>query len=858
MGRGESMKRWSWSSIVVVLLCVGLGALWLVVPDRSGSSMASHERAREQLRLAQGANDRNSTPAAAQRTSLPAPVTPLEAEAVTVDHRLTGRVIDEAGSPLGAQPVLAWSLPVVDVADAVQRLGNVEPDARANSGPDGVFGLPLGDMPVGGLVVACGDELRGFAPALARGDNVPVTLVRQDSATVAGLVEDQLGRPVVGARLEWVHQLHGGTQLTLGEAVVSDGTGRFELTRASWTGRSLLVEAEGFLRVQHFVPQDTADPLVVQLVSGARFRVRAVEEPSGAPLSDASLSAAPLRELPRGMAREVGAARSMRAVGDGWFELSLESDGPLLIEGRHPGRAPVAIVVKKPRLVADQVVLRFGRGDVVAGRVTDQATAQAVPGADIELVAHDAVWDRGQTALEVAARTRTDARGLFSIDAVGQGSYTLHVDADGYAAHDVPRFALSGNGELVEHEIELVAPASIHGVVRAGAADPMSAGAPAGQPLADVWVAVSPNGEFGSQSVATVLRRTRDTSTDAQGRFTFDGLQPGLQRVVARRLDPLADDVRQQGVPAALLPVFSGGSGTTERDVELASGQALELVLLLGGADGPCVLFGTLLGVVSDPAIEYHVDARWLQEEGRVELILDERTVPVDDSGVFDFGAASSGLLELVVRAESATGISRSLVQERVELRAGEQRDVTLQLPDHGVLEVLVRDDVTGRSLSDAQLTLVRHDQMQWTVSLRSSAASANGAVALVLEQGLYRGRAIAPGFGARGQVFTVARDGSGQPVRFDLQKVEAWSTTVVDGNAEPLPGVHIIVHEIHGLDYGLGGGMSFAADEQGRMEIAGLEPGIYSARVFLPDGRVLQTRPDFTPGEQLMIVLPP
>jgi hypothetical protein len=121
---------------------------------------------------------------------------------------------------------------------------------------------------------------------------------------------------------------------------------------------------------------------------------------------------------------------------------------------------------------------------------------------------------------EGALRSHADDEGRFTTASVPVGVYDLEVSAAGYAPtlyHAVPA---KSDGVLVLRDIPLVplseAPAMLTG---------RATSEPKGRPLAGARVAL--------RAGLSPLERTADlvTLTDAEGRFTFDGLQAGIYTV---------------------------------------------------------------------------------------------------------------------------------------------------------------------------------------------------------------------------------------------------------------------------------------------------------------------------------------
>jgi hypothetical protein len=144
-------------------------------------------------------------------------------------------------------------------------------------------------------------------------------------------------------------------------------------------------------------------------LSAAGVRGVVVDNQTGRPLARATVVAQPI-------AGTSGAPRSAKSAPDGAFAISGLSDGAWLVIGSRPGFAPTQMVAR-PTESGSALSLRMRRFGVITGTVLDEN--------DVGLQEHDVVAYRDARPLVIAARARTDDRGVYRLEGLEPGAYLV-------------------------------------------------------------------------------------------------------------------------------------------------------------------------------------------------------------------------------------------------------------------------------------------------------------------------------------------------------------------------------------------------------------------------------------------------
>ncbi|MFG0319064.1 MAG: sigma-70 family RNA polymerase sigma factor [Planctomycetota bacterium JB042] len=319
-----------------------------------------------------------------------APPPAIELEVRPRDGRVTGVVRDEAGGPIG---------------DAVVSSHGVE--ARADAAGRYAIAVPS-DVGTASILV----NADGFAgreetfrfPGAGESLPVDVTLVRELRAR--GVVRDEDGRPVAGARVRSI--LNAPCVATTG------ADGRFELGGLDPNHAFHFLEAEA---VGHLVESESFRPddggrleCALTLERGRRLAGRVLGE-EGRPVHGARVSA-----------QETEGHEWFSAATDatGRFEL-LVASGPLRLLTRSPGHAPDQRGHDGVGPDGAEVEIVLGAGHFVGGRVVDE---RGVPLAGASVF----VRERGASV----GSGRADEDGRVRIDGLPAGDLTVTVEAAGH------------------------------------------------------------------------------------------------------------------------------------------------------------------------------------------------------------------------------------------------------------------------------------------------------------------------------------------------------------------------------------------------------------------------------------------
>lgn len=407
----------------------------------------------------------------------------------------------------------------------------------------------------------------------------PFELVMAPAGLVTGRVIDRLERPIAESKVSLGPStverqgLEAGRVGTEGELeLVTGPDGRFSAHVTASGLIDLEATAEGFapwmlrgVEVDASLPNNELGDVALEPL--ARL-AGSVVDPDRQPIADAEV-----------FVFEVGAGRFLNELSriSGREPMAVSDvDGRFEIDDRPP-RVPVTLLVRRtgygvtirrsvmvPSEPALEIVL--SPSAMLTGRVVD-ADGQPVSKAAVELRRRF----KGES-LRPAIRT-TERDGTFAFEGVSPGMVLLRASAMGMLRASAVVDLVSGDDNAIE--IELSAGARLTGRVldRDGRA------------IAEAFVRVEPT-EVSRQDAS---RLSRQSFTDAEGRFAFGSLRPGRWRVeaihdqvkVERVVDVAGEDVRQDLVLDGE-GVEISGIVVDENDVGLA-GVRISLMASSGG-----------------------------------------------------------------------------------------------------------------------------------------------------------------------------------------------------------------------------------------------------------------------------------
>ncbi|HZS39919.1 MAG TPA: carboxypeptidase-like regulatory domain-containing protein [Polyangia bacterium] len=307
-----------------------------------------------------------------------------------------GRVTDERGAPLGGAEILV--------------------DGRALTASDarGEFQLPH----VVGAFTA-GARLQGWVPqsrALGADDtDVELRLARAEGR-LAGVIVDERGAPVAGAKLE----ISSGAPPP--RALTADRAGSFRAEGLGPGPYRVRVEHPDYAPLSDQVAAP-ADDVRLQLDPGAGVSGELRDARSGGVPAGARL------ELSTG-----GVARPL-ALSRGRFEATGLPAGRATLSAGAPGYVPWSrelelVSGERPReLTLRDLTVELERGGAIAGTVVDD-DGQPAAGAQLSVVLPGAGSGAG-------ARGRSDARGEFRLDGLPSGRLRVRAEFGGRRAEEL-------------------------------------------------------------------------------------------------------------------------------------------------------------------------------------------------------------------------------------------------------------------------------------------------------------------------------------------------------------------------------------------------------------------------------------
>ncbi len=435
-----------------------------------------------------------------------------------------GRVEDPAGKAVEGAEVRV-------VGSATGDRALLPSTETATSGPGGSFTLTAPDgatLEARHPGYAPGRTVLDFAARSTR--RVVVKLGAAGARGAAAGLEGKVlsgSAPVEGALVSARRLWRGGPGSAEGSAAAqatSDAEGRFALRELA-PGRYLLTASrEGFTQARAVVAQPGEEP-TIELSRGGTLAGVVRDGRTGEPLAPFDV------EVRRGGRRWkllVGAATVVDATGR--FEIRDLPPGPVVVTASAPGHLPSAEVeatIPEHPGVAE-VEIRLGQGGRVAGRVTDRATGQPLPGARVLLEG-----DGGSppTLLDPGASAVAGADGSFLLSGLPVRTVSLHVAADGHHARivtgiDVPEGGVAGPVEVKltpvaegeEPQVELAGIGAAlarrgRAALRIASVVPGGGAAEAGLVAGDEILSVEghPIGELGLAGAVDLIRGPEDT-----------------------------------------------------------------------------------------------------------------------------------------------------------------------------------------------------------------------------------------------------------------------------------------------------------------------------------------------------------
>lgn len=460
--------------------------------------------------------------------------------------------------------------------------------------------------------------------------------------SLSGTVVTTAGQPVPGASVDLMASGEAGFMGGGGQETQTDDAGRFRFDRLQPGRYRLRATVRGGPTASTeavLAPGSPAADAVLTVAGGARLRGRVTGLP------DAARGAVTLMATGR-----EGYAASGRAAADGSFEFAGVPAGPLtvratsgdLLGGQRSAVAQTTIAEGQTEATLDVV---FEGSFSIAGRVTRRGAA--VPGV-LVVASLRAGGGRNGTA-------STDESGRYRVEGLVEGTYMVSANPLGGGGGPQTKTAEVKGDTTVDFEIPTARLAGV--VVESGSR----------QPLPDATVEVVPAGGSGG---AGIIRIGGGLTTDSNGRFTVEELEPRTYTVTIRRA---GFQVSQRDVAAA-------EAGTDTLTFELTRGQGIGLQV----KDG---VFGLPLRSVTVRATDaanrpVYMGPVTLDGEGRGE-------VPSLPAGTYTLKVGSAGyawaVLGPVTVPSPALGLALTpggALEIRAGTRTPQSATVRLQLPN--------------------------------------------------------------------------------------------------------------------------------------------------------------------------------
>jgi uncharacterized GH25 family protein len=763
--------------------------------------------------------------AAIHRTGLaPRPGERLEVElALTQGATVRGRVVAEDGTPLAdAEVVATWRGARAEIvgelcrtssdgAGAFELVGVASGAVRLVASSKGLLEARL-DLPAelvdGGLV-------EGVVLTLGRGARLAGRVLFDDGAPAANAV--------VTAGMD-LSQLGGAGALDLantrGGSATADADGRFELTGLSDSQFALTAvlevgegERAGSWRATRSGVRPSGEELDVVLARLRGLRGRVTTLDSGAPVTEFTVHGTLEGS---GAVLGIGATRvthDVAASEDGAFVLEGLVPGTWLVSVRAPGHAECreqAVTVPQPDDAPAQLfelaLEARVRGTVVDPSGRPVAGARVVPEVD---VGTRVVQSERGTA--IAATSGPDGR--FELSGLDAGSHELRASATGFASND-PVSVTVENGATAEGVVlQLRRGGTLVGQVYGDD----------GAPAAGLMVIVQP--------LPNQFAQYLDTSDD-DGRFRFEHLEPGSWQVVAMR-DQRERETSESGADgmAAML------GGMKIEMVTIVDGETTEVVL---GEPPPEPVELSVRVTHAGAGVAGAVVSFLPRGAGGANAIsgLKMKVTDADGNLVLRLDGAGEYLATVQVLGEAG---AQNSVEFPIDVPQGaSSHSVEFELPGGSIAgRVRGRD---GEPLAGCRITVAVDGGVAYGsvvggnyVETRTDAEGRYDVP--YLRAGTYSVAAggmpfagLLGGSSAGGrQVVSGIAVGDGRRVDgvdFELAPAATLAGVVRDGTGAPVPGAGVFVRDARGeLVERLSG---IATDSSGRFEYGGLAPGEY------------------------------
>lgn len=454
---------------------------------------------------------------------------------VTVDlakgGALTGDCLDETG-----KGIAGVEIKVFESYDDSYMYETGDTRFRTTTDEDGRWRVTgVGSRNWGGYRVRARKD--GFADAYSKqvqiseeGATVDVRLLLTTGGTISGVVSDETGRPIEGAKIalnpasvgEWSQQGRKSLQEAL-----TDAEGRYSFSRLGEQSYYLSAVAKGFASQWRsdlkIVGRTILDAVNLTLERGEPLK-GVVKSEDGKPVKDANVTIQSRTSWANAVTDELG-EYSMTNVGGGPFTANASAQGFSNDRKKdvYPDQGRIDFELKK--------------NGYAWGKVVDAATNLPIKGASVELVNANDKQGRRSWGRNSVSSTQTDREGKWKIH-FQDGSYKIVVNAKGYLQHEQSGVSIFLSAEPEEITVAMVSGGAVEGYVTDDR----------GNPLQNVIVMAARQGLEAPEYI-------QGGQTEADGYFYFGSLKEGMYDFVFT-LDQIMAPVfeRDIGVSSGTLP----------------------------------------------------------------------------------------------------------------------------------------------------------------------------------------------------------------------------------------------------------------------------------------------------------------
>lgn len=706
---------------------------------------------------------------------------------------ITGRVTDDAGAPVvGARVRIARDTGI----RAIMRGGPAAFLGRpgATTGPDGTFAM-RGLAPQKNLTLEAVKSsyvtAKRHGVTLGAGQIVKdVALVLKRGLEARGRVTDTAGNPIAGAeiRLAQSERGGGGFMVRIGGMnrekpdATSGADGSFRVAGLEAGEYALAVTREGYAPKR--VPSaNVLDPgpnewPVIVLAAGVPI-AGVVRSSKGEAIVGAEVLAF----------GEGSGANNSRTDPEGRFRLDgFGSERPVMLNVRADGYASLQ---KRVTPSAEGVVLVLKASGTIRGRVEDEGTKRPVTDFTASYTEGQGGFGGGMRIVMgggQADKAFQSSDGTFELADVPPGKWTVRATSPGYRPSEVSGIEVA-EGETKEG---VVVSLKKGGVVTGRVLDPRRG---TGVPNASVdWLEGSDS--LGQGRMAAMNARFGEgvgnaATTDADGRFRFDGLPAGKLTFSAQHSDFLE----------------------TSKQIELDDEATVDLTLGLGGS-----IAGTVVGKDGRSPVP---GAQVLLREQGSSFTMGDDSVRADAGGTFAFEHLKAGRYRVSARSNAGTTSWKDVVLGESQRQDGVLLEMAAGATVQGTVSGLpgggaggVRIFASGKDYQDSAMT---SDDGRFT--LRDVPA---GVLRLQASTAF-------PSMRSTTRNLDVPEGAGEVPVEIVFEGASRLAGRVTQGE-KPISGAY--VGATPDPPSATGGRASDQTDEDGRYSIEGLSDGSYQVQV--------------------------